>query len=243
MSFTVELEKFDGPLDLMLHLIHEQKLDIFDLDIALLCDQFIAYIKQLEHLHLEVESEYLAELAKLIKMKSDKLLPKEQIEYDDEYEEDPKEKLVKRLLEYQQYKEISKSLNEFYLDRQENFSKPVTIDTKFTVADETVELDANPYDLVKAMNKVLRRFELSKPLETRITEKEISIEDRVLEIRARMLELPETFTFDNLLEDCESLHKCIVTFLAVLDLAKNHQIYFTVDDEDKIYFRRGAFDE
>ncbi|MBQ2582540.1 MAG: segregation/condensation protein A, partial [Erysipelotrichaceae bacterium] len=102
MGFEVETLKFEGPLDLMLHLIHEQQLDIFDLDMEILTDQYIRYLHAMEDLHLEVESEYLVELATLIEYKSKKLLPKKEDEADDNLE-DPKDKLVRRLLEYQKY--------------------------------------------------------------------------------------------------------------------------------------------
>ena len=118
MSFKVETMKFEGPLDLMLHLIHEQELDIFDLDMEVLTDQYIKYLHEMEKLELEVESEYLVELATLIEYKSKKMLPKPSVEIDDEYEEDPKERLVKRLLEYQKYKEVALHLNDVYIKRQ-----------------------------------------------------------------------------------------------------------------------------
>ena len=89
MSFTVETTKFDGPLDLMLHLIKEQQLDIFDLDMEVLTDQYINYLQTMEKLELEIESEYLVELATLIEYKSKKLLPKKNEELEDDYEEDP----------------------------------------------------------------------------------------------------------------------------------------------------------
>ena len=89
MSFQVNTQQFEGPLDLMLHLIKEHELDLFDLDISVLADQYLSYLNQMEHLHLEVESEYLVELATLIEYKSRKLLPKDDSKLEAEYEEDP----------------------------------------------------------------------------------------------------------------------------------------------------------
>ena len=106
MGFEVETQRFEGPLDLMLHLIREQKLDIFDLDMEVLTDQYIHYLHEMEELHLEVESAYLVELTTLIEYKSRKLLPRKEDELEDDYE-DPKDRLVRRLLEYQKYKEVS----------------------------------------------------------------------------------------------------------------------------------------
>lgn len=244
MSFTVETTKFDGPLDLMLHLIKEQQLDIFDLDMEVLTDQYINYLQTMEKLELEIESEYLVELATLIEYKSKKLLPKKTEELEDDYEEDPKERIVRRLLEYQKYKEVSSELLEAFNERQEQFAKPLSIDsinTNNLVDDQ--KLEGNPYDLLKAMTRVLRRMELSKPIETKLTAKEISTEDRILEIKSRLSTLPKTFNFENLVSDCHNVHEVIVTFLAILDMAKDHYLVFSTDDNDEIWFRRGENNE
>ena len=244
MSFTVETTKFDGPLDLMLHLIKEQQLDIFDLDMEVLTDQYINYLQTMEKLELEIESEYLVELATLIEYKSKKLLPKKTEELEDDYEEDPKERIVRRLLEYQKYKEVSNELLEAFNQRQEQFAKPLSIDsinTNNLVDDQ--KLEGNPYDLLKAMTRVLRRMELSKPIETKLTTKEISTEDRILEIKSRLSALPKTFNFENLVSDCHNVHEVIVTFLAILDMAKDHYLVFSTDDNDERWFRRGENNE
>ncbi|MBR3252357.1 MAG: segregation/condensation protein A [Erysipelotrichaceae bacterium] len=244
MGFEVETLKFEGPLDLMLHLIHEQQLDIFDLNMEVLTDQYIAYLHQMDELHLEVESEYLVELATLIEYKSKKLLPKKPDEIDDDFE-DPKDKLVRRLLEYQKYKEVSKSLYDSFVERQDQLSKPVSYDEimKQSADPESQKYEGDPYDLLKAMNKVLRRLQLSRPLDIKFTQKELSPEDRILEIKARLKDLPETFSFDTLIEDCDDIHEYVITFIAILDMAKDHYLAFTVDENDNIWFTRGSNNE
>ena len=242
MSFKVETMKFEGPLDLMLHLIHEQELDIFDLDMEVLTDQYIKYLHEMENLELEVESEYLVELATLIEYKSKKMLPKPSVEIDDEYEEDPKERLVKRLLEYQKYKEVAGLLNNIYIERQDQLAKPLSYESKNVLSDEQ-KLEGNPNDLLKAMAKLLRRLELSKPIETKYAAKEISTEDRILEIKSRLIKLPTTFSFEKLVDDCHTIHEYIVTFLAILDMAKDHYLVFSVDENEEIWFKRGVADE
>ena len=228
----------------MLHLIHEQELDIFDLDMEVLTDQYIAYLHKMEDLHIDVESEYLVELSTLIEYKSKKLLPKPQIDDTDEYEEDPKDRLVRRLLEYQRYKEVTKILYDTYLDRQDQLSKPLSLsEVKKSSVLEDQKLEGNPYDLLKAMNKVLRRLQLSKPIETKLTRKELSTEDRILQIKSRLINLPETFNFERLVDDCKEIHEYIVTFLAILDMAKDHYLVFNVDENDDIWFRRGTNNE
>ncbi len=241
MGFEVETLKFEGPLDLMLHLIHEQQLDIFDLDMEVLTDQYISYLHSMEELHLEIESEYLVELATLVEYKSRKLLPKKEDELEDDYE-DPKDRLVRRLLEYQKYKEVSKTLYDSYLERQDQLSKPLSVEEIARHRDdlETQKLEGDPYDLLKAMNKVLRRLQLTRPLDIKFTQKELSPEDRILQIKARLKDLPETFSFDTLIEDCDSLHEYVITFIAILDMAKDHYLAFTIDESENIWFSRGS---
>jgi segregation and condensation protein A len=240
MSFTVNVDQFEGPLDLMLHLIKENNMDIFDLDISILCQQYINYLNLMTDLKLEVESEYLIELATLVEYKSRKLLPKENAKIEEEYEDDPEERLVKRLLEYQQFKEASEILEKFYKQRLLQVSKPLSIETdKWLKSDESKPVDQNPYDLVKAMNKVLKRLQLSKPIERTFRKKELSIDDKIVEIKARLLDMNDTFTFEDLVRDEIDVNHVVVSFLAVLDLAKQHLLYFTIDDQENIHFRKG----
>ena len=128
------------------------------------------------------------------------------------------------------------------VDRQDLLAKPISYDevVKNSNNIEDQKLEGNPYDLLKAMNKVLRRLQLSKPFETKITAKEISTEDRILQIKSRLINLPESFDFETLLDDCHSIHECIVTFLAVLVMAKDHFLIFTIDNDEKIWFKKGS---
>ena len=241
-EFKVTIEQFEGPLDLMLHLIKEKQLDLFDLDVNILTDQYIAYLSAMNEMHLEVASEYLVELAELIEYKSRKLLPRDTSELEDEYEEDPKERLVRRLLEYQQFKEVSQTLNALYLSRQEMIGKPVSgeVDEWIRNEPEDSHYEGNPNDLLRAMRKCLMRMQLQKPMETKFTKREVSMEDRELVVRAKLDYLPETFRFENLLDDVEDMPMFIATFLAVLDLARLHTLVFTVDENDVIWFSRGT---
>ena len=241
-EFKVTIEQFEGPLDLMLHLIKEKELDLFDLDFNILTDQYVAYLNAMTEMHLEVASEYLVELAELIEYKSRKLLPKDTSELEDDYEEDPKERLVRRLLEYQQFKEVSSALSRLYEERQEMLAKPMS-DLAQELSEEPEEparYEGNPYDLMRAMKRVLMQIQLQKPIETKYTRREISMEDRELVVRAKLDQLPDTFRFENLLDDCHDMPMVIATFLAVLDLARLHTLVFTVDENDVIWFSRGT---
>ncbi len=235
------IDAFDGPLDLMLHLIREKELDLFNLDVNVLCDQYTAYLASMEEMHLEVASEYLVEMAVLIEYKSRKLLPDAPDDLNTDAE-DPREKLVRRLLEYQQYKEVSEELSQMFAERQMLMTKPLSAEAEqWMKVQEPARFEGNPYDLLKAMKRIMLRQQLARPVQTRYAGKEISMEERSLQIRARLSSMPKNFRFETLLEDCDSRPMMIATFLAVLDLARQHVLYFT-QDEDGIWFSRGGYE-
>ena len=240
MAFEVTTHSFEGPLDLMLRLIKENKLDLFDLDMDILTEQYLTYLNAMEAYHLEIASEYLSELAGLIEYKSKKLLPREKVLIEEEFEEDQRDKLVARLLEYQRYKEVCQTFEDYYNQRQMSYTKPPSEETNqwITLVREE-ELQGNPYDLVKAMNKIIRRSFLQRPQQTRMTIKELSLDERVVQIQDRLRFWSGKMNFETLCEDCTDLHMVIVTFLSVLDLIKHGEINYAVDDDDTIWIIKG----
>lgn len=240
MAFEVTTHSFEGPLDLMLHLIKENKLDLFDLDMDILTSQYLTYLNAMEAYHLEIASEYLSELAGLIEYKSKKLLPREKVLIEEEFEEDQRDKLVKRLLEYQRFKEVCQTFEDYYNQRQMSYTKPLSEETNqwITMVKEE-ELQGNPYDLVKAMNKIIRRSFLQRPQQTRMTIKELSLDERVVQIQDRLRFWSGKMNFETLCEDCTDLHMVIVTFLSVLDLIKHGEINYAVDEDDTIWIIKG----
>lgn len=246
MKFHVSIEQFDGPLDLMLHLVKENKLDLFDLDMDVLASQYIDFIHEMQTLHLEVASEYLEELASLIEYKSRKLLPREKVEVEEEYEEDHREQLVQRLLEYQPYKEVSQTLKLDYDQRQQHFTRPASslIEQWQKKVEQGPLKDQSVYELMKAMNRVIKRNMILEPYETKVTIKELSVEERVEQIQQRMTTLSDPVSFEILCQDCTNLHMIVVTFLAILDLI--HQrwlVYLQKGKNDEIWVMKGNMDE
>lgn len=227
MEYKITCPEFEGPLDLLLHLIKESNLDICDIKIEVVTKQYLDYINKMEELNLNIASEYLVMAAELLEIKSLTLLPKKEMPLDDEYQEDPKDELIRRLLEYEKYKNITTALKEFEIKRSEIYTKDPSNLEEFIVKkdeiDETFKLD----DLLSAFAKVLERKELNKPLNTRITNKEYSVNERSNEIRnilknkrkLEFLELFETYTKEYL----------IVTFLSILDLAKKNELLIKQD--------------
>ena len=150
------INEFEGPLDLLLHLIKENKMDIFNIQIEKITDQYIEYIKKQESMNLEVASEYLVLASELIEIKSRLLLPKEKIE-DDEEEIDPREELINRILEYEAYKEITKTLKEKEQVRMEIYTKAPSDISEYMEEDTNFNMDITLDDLVDAFSKVFRK--------------------------------------------------------------------------------------
>ena len=238
MSFEIKIDQFEGPLDLMLHLIKENKLDLFDLDMNILCEQYLNYLNAMESMHLEVASEFLSELSGLIEYKSKKMLPKEKVEISEEYEEDQREKLVQRLIEYQRFKNISQEFSKKYEERQRLMSKPISEKTNEWMQVKDDNFEGNPYDLIKAMNRVIRRKSLETMQETTMQVYEISTEERLDQIKNRFKNLNRKIDFEELCDDCSSVHMVIVSFLAILDMIRSGELNFYVENET-IYLMRG----
>lgn len=237
LSFEVTTAAFEGPLDLMLHLISQNKLDLFDLNVEELAVQYSAYIRSHPELHLETISEYMTELAGLLEYKSRKLLPRKESVLEEDYEESQKEKLVKRLVEYQQYKEAAQTLEEAMEARGLLLSRPqarVVQEWKKPV-ENTENMQIPATRLMKAMQSVLRRQMLLNPWQTRVEVKEISVEDKMEELRAWFQEHTQMISFDELARQQSSLHEVIVSFLALLEMIHRDWIGFLLDEKEELW--------
>lgn len=238
-AFVVTIEDFEGPLDLMLHLIKESKLDLFALDILILTKQYTAYIKAMEEMNLEIASEYLVELANLLEYKSRKLLPRETMDLTSDYEDGDPDELVKRLLEYQKYKDLSMELERLAKEREKMLEKPPSslIDQWISEGDTKIEPMA-VYHLFNAMERCFRRTNIIEPLKQSTTRKEMTIEERIQQLKVIISKLKESFIFDDLCNDGESRMLIIMTFLAILEMLKNQELIYRVKS-DIIHLQRG----
>ena len=232
MEYTVTIDKFEGPLDLLLHLIKQADIDICDISILDITKQYMEYINKMEEMNLNVASEYLIMAAELLEMKSNMLLPRPKLE-DDEYEEDPREQLIKRLLEYEQYKKVTNDFKELELSRKEVYTKEPSDLKEFKVeVDESGNGSVD--DLLLAFQKFLERKELDKPLNTKITNKEYSVGTRSNEIRT-ILKNKKKLYFDELFEEFNKTY-VVVTFLSVLNLARKQELRIEQENNfEKIY--------
>ncbi|NLY62552.1 MAG: segregation/condensation protein A [Erysipelothrix sp.] len=238
MKFEVSIEEFEGPLDLMLHLISKQELDLFDLDIVELTEQYITFINRAITIHLEVASEYMTMLATLIEHKSKRLLPKEVEKMEADYEEDPHDLLVKRLLEYQQFKEASSQLESLYLEREKSLSVSAEAIVEGFMDDvEELPLEGNVTDLIKAMDRLMQRINLENPFETRITHRELSVDDRVVAIKERFKTYDRSFSFSEVVSDTRDIQNFVISFLSILDLIRLNLLTYVIDDKGEIWLR------
>ena len=220
MDYCFTIDKFSGPLDLLLHLIKQSNIDIYDIKIEEITNQYLDYIKKMEDLNLNIASSYLVMAAELIEMKASMLLPKPEIE-DDEYEEDPKQRLIQRLIEYQNYKEITSKFHELELDRQQYYTKRSSDISEYQI-NPNLSTDIDINDLLKAFEQFLNRQEANKPLSTKIATKEYSITERSKEIKD-LLKKNKKIVFTDLF-DIKNKSYIIVTFLSILVLAKNNEL-------------------
>ena len=237
MAIPLKLQVFEGPMDLLMHLIEKNKIDIYDIPIVTITDQYLAYMRQMEHEDMNVTSEFLVMAATLLDIKSRMLLPKEVTE-DGEEEEDPREELVKRLLEYKMYKYMSEELREksrhagFSYFRQQDLPEEVRCYAPPLNYEELIG-DRTAQSLKAVFAEVLKRKKSRvDPIRSgfgKIQREEISVADKELYIRAYLQRHPHA-DFREMLELEDSKEEIIVTFLVILELMKNQKIRITQEE-------------
>ena len=218
MEANFVINDFEGPLDLLLHLIKTSKMDIYDIKIEEITAQYLDFINRMNELNLDVASEYLVMASELTLIKSKMLLPRQD---EEEEEEDPRENLVNRLIEYQRYKDMIDEFKSLEKERKDIFTKDPMNLYEYSDPiknDGDITLD----NLVEALNKFLQRKEDEKPLETKIARKEILVTDRTNEIRSLLKKKKKVSFFD--LFEVRTKEYVVVTFLSILEMAKKGEI-------------------
>lgn len=237
-AIDVKLNVFEGPLDLLLHLIEKNKVNIYDIPIVTITEQYLEYVNNMEEEDLDVMSEFLVMAATLIKIKSKMLLPKDA--EDPEDEEDPREELVRRLLEYKMYKYAAGELKDLEIEGNKAFFKKATIPAEV----KNIKQEVDPYELIskadvdlQKLNEIFKsvmRKQVDKvdPIRSKFKEierEEISLEEKMAEVREEVRGL-EGINFRTLLEMQASKMNIIVTFLAILELMKIGAIAIRQED-------------
>jgi segregation and condensation protein A len=225
-TYKVKIDAFEGPLDLLLHLINRYEIDIYDIPVAKITEQYMSYVHTMQRLELDIASEYLVMAATLLAIKSQMLLPNPELDEDElEYEEDPREELMKRLIEYRKFKEAAQSLKERELDTNQIFTRPPTDFEQFKNSEAPIinNGDVTIFDMIGALQKLFQRKEWQKPLETRVHRQEIPIQERMDQIMSYLANVKGGVLFHELFPSQHRSH-IVATFLAILELMKKREI-------------------
>ena len=210
MNYQVSINDFEGPMDLLLHLVKEMKMDIYEIHMSVIIEEYLKYIHSLQELNIDIASEFL-------------IMALEESEFQIQSEEDLKNKLIA----YQQYKTVTKALSEMEEKRSCVFTK-VPENLKEYVESSVLENDGVSIDdLLDAFLKLQERLHFKEPIQTKITKREISVESRMKRIR-HVLEAKGKVNFEELFEIVTKEY-VVVTFLALLDMSKNREVLLHQD--------------
>ena len=227
MDYSIKINEFEGPLDLLLHLIKQSNIDIYDIEISEITKQYLDYINKMEELNINVASSYIVMAAELMEIKSKSLLPQKEDEEVEDEEEVSKENLINKLIEYKKYKEMTSSFKEMETLRQNIYIKSPERLTNYIDKTITNDGDVSINDLVDAFKKFLERKNLEKPISTKITNKEYSVKERKHSIKNILLEKKKVL-FTELFEEHNTSY-IIVTFLSILEMTKEKEIILKQD--------------
>jgi len=234
-GITIRLDAFEGPLDLLLHLIRREEVDIWNIPIARITEQYLEYLHLMKELNINVAGEWLVMAATLIYIKSRMLLPADPATLTrEEAHEDPRNELVYQLLEHQKFKNAAQML--YTREEVENavWNKP----PKEILEDEKEVVAVTLFDLLKAFNEVVRRFEESQAIIS-VDQDEVSLEQKLIDVR-RLLLVHDTILFSSFFSQVSSKRHLIVTFLALLELVHLREIWlYQKKAFDEIYITKG----
>ncbi len=219
MNYKLKLEFFEGPLDLLLYLIKKNEVNICDISIADVTEQYLQYIELMKLLDLDVIGDFLVMAATLIQIKSRMLLPQEETQ--EEEEEDPRSELVKRLLEYQKFKEAATELREREVKQKEFFVRPADDSIKAEHQEKEVYFEASLFDLISAFSNALK--DLPKEAFYEIIKDEYTVDEKIHDLLHMLLIKPEVSIVD-LFKRSRNKLEVVAYFLAILELIRLKEI-------------------
>ena len=214
----ISLDNFQGPMDLLLHLIKKKEMDILDIKLEVIIDEYLNYINSLEKMNLTIASSYLVMASELLEIKSRMLLPHEE---EDEEVEELKSNLINRLVEYEKYKELVPTLRELEKERKEFITKSPSNILEYK-EDFNYQSDLTINTLIEAYKNFLVRIEEEKPISTKVTKKEISIESQILRIKEKF-KYEKRVKFEDLFQERTKPY-IVATFLAILEMTRFGEI-------------------
>jgi segregation and condensation protein A len=222
-NYAIKLDIFEGPLDLLLYLIKKNEIDIYNIPVALVTEQYLQYLKIIKSLNLDLAGEYLVMASTLIHIKSRMLLPVPDEPTDEEMEEDPRAELVRQLLEYQSFKEAAADLEKRPLLERDVFTRSASIDDDLDKSAENDDelMEVSVFELIEAFHRLVVRIDKKELLE--IDLEKMSITDIINDVMER-LNREKNLTFEELLGERVDSRRIVYTFLAVLELIKMKMI-------------------
>lgn len=222
MNYTFHINDFEGPLDLLLHLVKEKKSDIYEINISEIIKEYLDFIHEMETLNIDIASEYLVMASELIHLKSKTILNQNDEEENEDFEINSEEDLRNRLIMYQKYKDLTSDFKSLEEKRQEVYTK--CPENYKDLLEEQIVYDSelSTDDLLNAFLQFMKRKEYEKPVQTKITRKEYSVEERTNSIR-KILSNKKRVSFEELFDNYNKEY-LIVTFLSILEMSKNKEI-------------------
>jgi len=214
MAYKVKLDIFEGPLDLLLYLIKKNEVDIYDIPISIITEQYLEYLDLMKVLNLDIAGEFLVMASTLTKIKSRMLLPPSE----EAEGEDPRVELIEHLLEYQKYKEAAHQLRSRELLEKDIFTRTQREEQLTEMDADSMVIEVDLFDLVDALRKIMERKHLSDSF-MEVTVEKISIKDKMVEILQKLKETQQII-FQSLFDELSTKHEIIVTFLAILELMR-----------------------
>ena len=227
MTYKVQLPVFEGPLDLLLHLIKKEEIDVYDIPVAHVTQQYLEHLEIMQMLDLEIAGEFILMAATLMHIKSKMLLPESQMDEEiTEEQGDPREELVKRLLEYKKFKDAATNLKEMKLKQQDTFTRLKTYEKPKEEKDEE-GFEASLFDLITAFTKVLK--EVPKSTFHEVVGDEFKVSDKIHDILHTLVE-NTTILFSKLFKGAKNKSEIVAIFLAILELVKIKEIAIKQSD-------------
>ncbi len=229
---NLKIEDFEGPLDLLLHLVRQSKMDIYKVNISSIIEQYLEFINSIDKFNIDLSSEYLVMASELVRLKSRMLISK----YDNEDEEETEfninseEDLRNRLIEYEKYKNMTETFKLLEENRQDYYTKIPENLGEYASDEKIINSDVTVDDLITAFLEMQKRVNFKKPVMTKVAKKEYSIKERIREIR-NILSSKKKIEFAELF-DIVTKENLVVTFLSLLDMSKNNEILLS---QDKIF--------
>ncbi len=217
MTYKVKLQVFEGPLDLLLYLIKKEEIDIYDIPIAKITDQYLEYLELMKLLDLNIAGEFIVMAATLMHIKSKMLLPPDQQEGKEKEEEDPRAELVRRLLEYKKFKEAATELSQMESHQKHFFARVGTLKRPEETFDKDEFFEASLFDLITAFTKVLK--DIPKEAFHEVIKDEFTVSEKIHDVLHLLVERKRIF-FTELFKAAKSKFEIITIFLALLELIK-----------------------